>query len=582
MRLEVALSLTLAFLGTGMGQLTPDPPPVNCAWSRWSEWSSCDPCTKIQRRSRGIDVFGQFNGQPCQEAVGERRYCDTAAECPRPTVSLCTESEFQCRSGACIRKSLECNGDIDCEDQSDEECEPVRKPCGEKFLDNNEQGRTAGYGTNLLGIEPRTNPFNNDFFNGRCDRVRNPSTLQYDRVPWNVGVLHYQTKVEETVSREVYEETHSILKEILTDKTSKVDVGLSFKFKPTEGSLANFSASGGVDVGTDKAEIINRLAKFETTKKKSFIRVKGKIQLSTYRMRSTQLKLADEVLNHIQSLPVQYEKGIYFAFLEDYGTHYTKNGRSGGEYELIYILDQEAIKSNHMTVSDIKNCLSVGLRADATLTNLGQAEGHLKTGGCDGVKTTDGGNDGNKSRDRMVEEVMTAVTGGTPEAAAAMKAVLKTDGVMDLNTYTAWARSIADEPALLQSEADPIYMLVPISMPDANTRISNLKRATADYVAEYNVCKCKPCRNGGTVVLLDGKCLCLCSPLFEGLACQNRKSDKLGNRDDTPTVQEEGNWSCWSPWSNCSEGKRSRIRGCNTGDISGAVCRGDTSSEDHC
>lgn len=51
--------------------------------------------------------------------------------------------------------------------------------------------------TNLLGSEPRMNPFNNDFFNGRCDRVRNPSTLQYDRVPWNVGVLNYQVKSQQ-------------------------------------------------------------------------------------------------------------------------------------------------------------------------------------------------------------------------------------------------------------------------------------------------------------------------------------------------------------------------------------------------
>lgn len=69
-------------------------------------------------------------------------------------------------------------------------------------------------------------------------------------------------------------------------------------------------------------------------------------------------------------------------------------------------------------------------------------------------------------------------------------------------------------------------MLIPLDLPDANTRISNLKKATADYVAEYNVCKCKPCHNGGTLVLLDGKCMCLCPHLFEGMACQNYKGDK--------------------------------------------------------
>lgn len=45
---------------------------------------------------------------------------------------------------------------------------------------------------NILGADPRMNPFNNDFFNGKCDKVRNPQTLQYDRLPWNVGVLNYQ------------------------------------------------------------------------------------------------------------------------------------------------------------------------------------------------------------------------------------------------------------------------------------------------------------------------------------------------------------------------------------------------------
>lgn len=45
---------------------------------------------------------------------------------------------------------------------------------------------------NILGADPRINPFNNDFFNGKCDKVRNPKTLQYDRLPWNVGVLNYE------------------------------------------------------------------------------------------------------------------------------------------------------------------------------------------------------------------------------------------------------------------------------------------------------------------------------------------------------------------------------------------------------
>lgn len=74
------------------------------------------------------------------------------------------------------------------------------------------------------------------------------------------------------------------------------------------------------------------------------MRVKGKMQLSTYRMRSNDLRVADEFLEHLLLLPLEYEKGIYFAFLEDYGTHYTKNGKTGGEYELIYVLNQDVIQ----------------------------------------------------------------------------------------------------------------------------------------------------------------------------------------------------------------------------------------------
>lgn len=81
------------------------------------------------------------------------------------------------------------------------------------------------------------------------------------------------------------------------------------------------------------------------------MRVKGRVQLSTYRLRSHDLHLAEEFLEHVKSLPLQYEKGIYFAFLEDYGTHYTKNGKSGGEYELVYVLNQDTIKTKSTCIA---------------------------------------------------------------------------------------------------------------------------------------------------------------------------------------------------------------------------------------
>lgn len=76
-------------------------------------------------------------------------------------------------------------------------------------------------------------------------------------------------------------------------------------------------------------------------------------------------------------------------------------------------------------------------------------------------------------------------------------------------------------------QPEPIHMLIPLEIPGASSTISNLKRAIAEYVAEYNVCKCRPCQNGGTLALLDGKCICLCLQLFEGAACQTYKRDRI-------------------------------------------------------
>ncbi|XP_071380909.1 complement component C9 [Centroberyx affinis] len=577
------LCLTLALLGQGMGVPVPDPPSVNCVWSRWSEWSSCDPCTKIRRRSRGIEVFAQFGGGSCQEALGEREACTSDAECELQPPPVCADTEFQCESGSCIKKRLSCNGDYDCEDGSDEDCDPLRKPCGTRVLDSNEQGRTAGYGINILGADPRMNPFNNDYFNGRCDRVTNPNTGQLNRLPWNVGILNYETLVEETFSREIYEDTHSLVRELLHEVTSTVDVGFSFKFTPTEQSMAtsNASASGGVgaDINYEKTKMIRDVSEYGTIKNKSFMRVKGRVQLSTYRLRSRELQVADEFLEHVRSLPVEYEKGIYFAFLEDYGTHYTKNGKSGGEYELIYVLNQDTIKTKKLTERKIQECIKLGISANFNSGAGAEVDGHVRPGECDKVNTK---TEDETSGKALVDEVITSVKGGTLESAVAMRAKLNKEGLMDIDTYQNWARTIADAPALLHSEPVPIYSLVPLDMLDANSRIANLKQATADYVAEYSVCKCKPCQNGGTLALLDGKCICLCPQLYEGLACQSLMTDKSAKPGPAPTVVQEGNWSCWSGWSACTGTKRIRRRSCNTEGLTGASCRGETISEEPC
>ncbi|KPP65244.1 complement component C9-like [Scleropages formosus] len=502
--------------------------------SPWSEWSPCDPCSKLMYRSRSVEAFGQFKGLVCNQPLGDRRACQPDRVCEEQIRPQCSNTEFQCESGNCIKKRLQCNGDNDCGDFSDEDiCEDVKRtPCGKHELELSELGRTAGYGINILGSDPRSNAFNNEFFNGLCNRVRDTNTLEYHRIPWNVATLNYATLADESFSKELYDDSSTLLKEVLQETKESLSLGFSFKFTTTEEVTNDATPSNfNLKFGKQKTENIKKLTEYSSVKHKTFMRVKGKVQLSTFRMRSRDLMLTETFQNDVAHLPVEYMKGEYFRFLEDYGTHYAISGRSGGEYELVYVINKE------------------------TMTKK-------ETG----------------DKKALIDKVVTSVSGGTAATAAALKMKIEKSGVLDVGAYVEWAKSLINAPVLLHSQPEAIHSLIPLNMPHGNAKKENLERATKDYIAEYSVCKCQPCQNGGTVTLVDGQCLCLCPPQFEGLACQTLKTDLL--RD--VNIIQEGNWNCWSPWSTCSGSRRSRTRTCNTNGLTGASCKGETESTDYC
>uniref|UniRef100_A0A4W4GSW1 Complement component C9 n=1 Tax=Electrophorus electricus TaxID=8005 RepID=A0A4W4GSW1_ELEEL len=530
------------------------PAPIECKMSAWSPWKPCDPCTKTMYRSRSIEMFGQFGGQKCIEPIGERKLCKPSTKCVESPPPICSSSEFQCESGLCVKKRLKCNGDNDCGDFSDEEeCDTFRRPCGDFPVTESDIGRTTGYGINILGSGPRMNPFNNKVYNGMCERVKDPSTMLYNRLPWNVAVLNYETLVEETTSKEVYEDTHSLISEITKDTTTKSGLELSFKFTPTESSTQETGGTEQTDVNTEseKSEMVKAITDYSSTKNKSFLRVKGRVQLGTYRMRSRGLEVSETFLDDVDALPLEYEKSQYFGFLEDYGTHYTKNGKAGGEYDLVYVLNSDVITEKSKFLVPIGFII---YRDSSKMLNQ-----------CKSMEITS---------KPVIDKVISAVKGGSTQSAAAMKSQLSKEGVMDRQYYVEWARTLADLPALIYSDPEPIYNAIPLSFPDAQPRRENLQRALQDYVAEYSVCKCQPCQNGGTVAQIDGQCVCLCPLHFEGIACQTIHKDK--------PIHQQGNWGCWTPWSSCSGGRRTRTRTCRTGDIAESTCKGDTTSEDYC
>lgn len=52
----------------------------------------------------------------------------------------------------------------------------------------------------------------------------------------------------------------------------------------------------------------------------------------------------------------------------------------------------------------------------------------------------------------LIDKVISAVKGGSPQSAAAMKSQLSKDGVLDWTHYVEWARTLADLPAIIHSD----------------------------------------------------------------------------------------------------------------------------------
>lgn len=80
------------------------------------------------------------------------------------------------------------------------------------------------------------------------------------------GNVSFQTLVEETASREIYEDSYSLLREMLKEMSIKVDAGLSFKFKSTEPSMSNNSLNLDASLEYEKKTMIKDVSELTNVK----------------------------------------------------------------------------------------------------------------------------------------------------------------------------------------------------------------------------------------------------------------------------------------------------------------------------
>ncbi|XP_068106915.1 complement component C9-like [Hyperolius riggenbachi] len=573
------------------------PAQVDCQMSDWGQWTKCDPCTKQRHRSRSVLKFGQFGGARCRSSLGEHQLCVPDKPCEEEIIDC--GRDFQCDNGRCISERLRCNGDNDCGDNTDEDCDNDPKPvCRGDPLELSEVARTSGNGLNILGMDTVANPFDNEFFNGLCSKVRDGNTRQYYRMPWNTVKVDYKTLADKTFTSEVYTDTAELVQRILKESEDNLEVKASIKVTPSEfrkkgdkdkkaegakegggdgegsavADAAGKSLTIGGEVGYDKSktESVERIKEFKLLQNKEFLRIFGKIQLATFQMRTRGLVLSPTFIDDLKNLPPFYEKGEYFAFLEMYGTHYAVSGSVGGKYELVYVLDSLVLKKKDITKDDVKEChgWNAGLNAEAAGITGGI---NVKNPKC----KKDFGNEEDKpDKDAIIEKVVSFVEGGSVAHTAKLNLKLEKKEPIGVDDFVDWAASLPDNPVIIKHKSQPIFTLIPVDMKNAYNKSKYLEKAIQDYMDEYSVCKCQPCRNGGTTILVDGECWCQCPPRFEGLACEKLKSEL----HEKPSPAINGRWSCWHDSSSCVEHEKSQTRQCNNPapQNGGKPCAGDS------
>uniref|UniRef100_A0A7M4G1K4 Complement component C6-like n=1 Tax=Crocodylus porosus TaxID=8502 RepID=A0A7M4G1K4_CROPO len=534
--------------------------PINCQLGDLGPWSECDPCVKKQFRSRSLLRPSQFGGQPCSEQLVDSRRCFPTKLCNIEEVDC--RNKFQCENGRCIANKLECNGENDCGDNSDERnCRQKKSVCN-RMYGSIPGVQLMGQGFNLLAGKSCGEIFDNTFNGGKCITVKNNETRKIFRVPANLETVSFQVEnLEDDLKTQFYSK-------LTTMGERDFKSGKHFSYS---GSSSGIPYLWGTDTHTSSSssaafkEIIDASHKMNS----NFVRIYKVIAVSNFTLKKEDLLLSGTFLQALNNLPLEYNYELYSRIFDDFGTHYYTTGSLGGTYDLLYQYSTEELKNSGLTESTIIKCVM----QETTRTYFFFVKFTEYFHECSNNRITERYEG---SILQSAERSFSLVKGGRAEYAGAL-AWEKKGAFPGQKVFTDWLESTKENPVVIDYELAPILDIVK-NFPCAVTKRRNLWRALIEYMDKFDPCKCAPCPNNGKPVLSGTECLCVCQAGTYGDNCEKRAPDYT-------SVEVDGYWSCWSSWSPCDASfKRRRTRECNNPSPlnGGKPCKGESEQEEDC
>ncbi|XP_070780240.1 complement component C6 [Enoplosus armatus] len=531
--------------------------PINCLLTDFGPWSDCSPCINKQLRTRSLQRPSQFGGTACSEELSEERRCFTSKECKLTSVDC--RGDFKCDNDRCINSTLTCNKQNDCGDNSDErDCVSFKTVCpADRRVAPGAD--LVGNGFDALAEKQRGAVLDNMFMGGSCILRRPATTLLYHRVPHNFESFDVKVGVVEDFSTEPQElHTEPISVSRTTSSSNRLSDG------DTLFIILFFSRGSNSQLSRNKDA-------FEASKKtdSKFFRVSQVLPVSTFKVRDPgDLVLSQPFLQFLHALPVEYNYALYRDVFQRYGTHYYSEGKLGGHYDLLYQFNREVLRSLDQTEEHVSGCLN----KETTFTVILYSQ-HSSVTRCSNNRMTE---KYQGSYIQSAEKSFSMVRGGRLGEAEALSWE-REGSAPDRISFKNWAKSVLDNPVVVESKVLPIVDLVR-GIPCAATKRRHLRKALLQYLDEFDTCKCAPCPNNAKPVLSGTECQCVCQTGTFGTNCERRAPDYTSE-------QVDGYWSCWGSWSSCGASmKRHRTRRCdNPAPLQGGrPCEGPRRHEDPC